>query len=340
MNILVTGASGFLGRDTVAELLQRGHQVRAVIRPSRDISTLPWSNHSAVQLVRLDLEQPTGLTDALSGVDVVIHLAAAKTGSIQAQMQATVTATETLLQSMSAAGIRRLIAISTFSVYDYLHLLPNTVVDENTPLETNPVERDTYAQTKLMQEQLVRQFEQQGGQVTILRPGVVYGRDALWNACLGARKGNVWLRIGNDATLPLTYVENCAAAIANAVEQQQAIGKTINIVDDHLPTQSVYAHKLLEHLTTSPRTLLINWTLMQFLSQIAWQTNKVLFAGRLKLPGLLIPARLHARFKPLRYSNQLAKTVLAWTPHYSLDAALERSIATPVSPLPGSSVSA
>jgi nucleoside-diphosphate-sugar epimerase len=191
-----------------------------------------------------------------------------------------------------------------------------------------------------MQEQLVRQFEQQGGQVTILRPGVVYGRDALWNACLGARKGNVWLRIGNDATLPLTYVENCAAAIANAVEQQQAIGKTINIVDDHLPTQSVYAHKLLEHLTTSPRTLLINWTLMQFLSQIAWQTNKVLFAGRLKLPGLLIPARLHARFKPLRYSNQLAKTVLAWTPHYSLDAALERSIATPVSPLPGSSVSA
>jgi nucleoside-diphosphate-sugar epimerase len=325
MNILVTGASGFLGRYTVAELLRRGHHIRAVVRPSTDDSSLPW--RTSAELVRLDLEQPTGLTEALRGVDAVIHLAAAKTGSLEAQMRATVTATDTLLNAMSETGVRRLIAISTFSVYDYLNLPPNSLIDENTPLDANPADRDAYAQVKLIQEQRVRQFQQQGGLVTILRPGMVYGRDALWNACLGAKAGDrLWLRIGNDATLPLTYVENCAAAIANAVEREQAIGKTINIVDDGLPTQSTYANKLLEQMANSPQTLVINWTLMRLLSQLTWQTNKLL-GKRLKLPGLLIPARLHARFKPLRYSNDLAKTVLAWTPQYSLDAALARSSA-------------
>ena len=45
-----------------------------------------------------------------------------------------------------------------------------------------------------------------------------------------------------------------------------------------------------------------------------------------KIPGLFVPARLHARCKPLRYSNQRIKQVLGWTPRYSLIEALERSI--------------
>jgi 2-alkyl-3-oxoalkanoate reductase len=325
MNILVTGASGFLGCYTVAELLRRGHQVRAVVRPATDVSRFAWHSSPRVELVRLDLAQANGLVAALQEVDAVVHLAAAKSGDWQAQLSGTVTTTENLLKAMTEANVQRLIAISTFSVYDYLHLPAGTILDENSPLEPNPTQRDGYAQTKLMQEALIREFAQNQGKVTILRPGIVYGRDALWNACLGAKSGNVWLRIGTDAILPLTYVENCATAIASAAERQQAIGATINIVDDQLPTQSVYANKLLEHMSAAPRVIVINWTAMRLLARLIWQMNQTLFAGRLKLPGLLIPARLHARFKPLQYSNLHAKQVLAWTPQYSLDAALERS---------------
>jgi 2-alkyl-3-oxoalkanoate reductase len=98
----------------------------------------------------------------------------------------------------------------------------------------------------------------------------------------------------------------------------------VNLIDDALPTQHVYINQLLARLATPPRTLALDWTVMQGLAQLLWQTNRWLFAGRLKLPGLLIPARLHARFKPLQYSNLHAKQILAWTPAYSFEAALDR----------------
>lgn len=320
MNILVTGASGFLGRYGVAELLRRDHQVRALSR-----GKLPWQ-HPALTQVEADLNQ-SNLAEALSGIDAVVHLAAAKTGDFQAQISSTVTATERLMQAMQAASVTRLVAISSFSVYDYRALAPNSLLDETSPLEANPAERDVYAQVKLMQEARVRQFgQQQAGQsgVTILRPGIIYGRDALWNASLGAKAGQLWLQIDSGATLPLTYVENCASAIANALAQDAAVGKTLNIIDDNLPTQSAYLAQVLPRLDNAPRLVSLPWGAMNLLSNLAWNTNKAL-AGKLKLPGLLIPARLQARFKPLRYSNQQAKQILAWSPEYSLEQALDRS---------------
>ena len=215
MNILVTGASGFLGRYTVAELLRRGHQVRALSR-----GKLPWQ-HPALTLAEADLNQ-SNLAEALSGIDAVIHLAAAKTGDFQAQMASTVTATERLIQALQTAAVTRLVAISSFSVYDYQALAPNALLDETSPIESNPSERDVYAQVKLMQESRVRQF---GQGVTLLRPGIIYGKDALWNASLGAKTGSLWLQIDSGATLPLTYVENCASAIASAIEREAAIGQ-------------------------------------------------------------------------------------------------------------------
>lgn len=315
MNILVTGASGFLGQYAAAELLRRGHQVRALSRRPLD-----WQ-HPALSQVEADLTQ-SDLSHALSGIDAVVHLAAAKTGDFLAQMASTVTATERLLQAMQQANITRLVGISSFSVYDYQALSPHSLLDETAPIEANPSDRDSYAQLKLIQEARLRQFDQ--GSATILRPGIIYGREAFWNASLGAKASSLWLQIDSGATLPLTYVENCASAIACAVESEAAIGQTLNIIDDDLPTQSTYLAQVLPRLSDPPRLISLPWSSVQLLANLAWQTHKAL-AGKLKLPGLLIPARLQARFKPLRYSNQQAKQVLGWIPEYSLAAALDRS---------------
>lgn len=326
MKLLVTGASGFLGQYVVTQALRCGFDVRATLRPSSNLFRLPWHNHPKVELARFDLQQ-SNIVDALVDVDAVIHLAAAKQGNFDTQYATTVVGTENLLQAMEKAQVRRLVGISTFSVFDYLHIPSRAIISEDSPIEREPKQRDVYAQTKLIQEKLFRDFQEKSGyDVTIIRPGMVYGRDNLWNACLGSQVGDrLWIRIGQHAQIPLTYVENCAEAIVSAVQSQKAIGQTINIVDDDLPTQSVYAHKLAVLMKREPLTISINWTVMRLLAQTTWLCNKLLLAGKMKVPGVLIPARLHARVKPLRYSNIRAQEVLNWKPKYSLDVALERS---------------
>jgi nucleoside-diphosphate-sugar epimerase len=327
MKLLVTGASGFLGKYVVAEALQRGFQVRAVIRHTSNEKRLPWRNSANLELIRVDLTRSQGLEDALRDIDTVVHLAAAKQGNYETQYGNTVVATENLLKAMVAKNIKRLVAISTFSVFNYLSIPDGEIINEDSPIENQPLYRDIYAQTKLIQENLFREFEQRDrGEVTILRPGIVYGRNNLWNAHLGVNlKNRLWVRIGSNSQLPLTYVENCAQAIVNACMRQEAIGKTLNIVDNDLPTQKIYADKILEKLSPHPSKIGINWALMRLLSRSAWLSNKVLLFGKMKLPGILIPARLEARFKPFRYSNENAQKILDWQPLYSLDEALKRS---------------
>lgn len=326
MKLLVTGASGFLGQYVVTAALRRGHQVRAVVRPASEQTQLPWLNHPNLELERWDLQQQPH-SAVLDGVDAVIHLAAAKQGNFETQYANTVVATENLLQAMVTAQVRRLVAISSFSVFDYLYVPIGTMINEDSPLESEPKQRDVYAQTKLLQENIVRNFhEKAGGQVTIVRPGMVYGRDDLWNACLGVKVSDrLWIRIGGQAQMPLTYVENCAEAIVMAAESPAAIGQTLNIVDNDLPTQNVYAQKLKDLMSQSPHTIPLSWTVSRLVAQTLWLANQLVFAGKIKLPGILVPARLHARFKPLHYTNIRAQQVLGWRPQYDLETALARS---------------
>ena len=247
----VTGATGFLGRYVVAEALRRGHEVSAVVRPSADGLAVPGPGHPALRLVRDDLRRPTGLVDALRSVDVVVHLAAVKGGDFADQFAGTVVATENLLGAMSEAGVDRMVLTSTFSVYD--HRGSHGTVDESTPLEAEPLLRDGYAQTKLLQEQLVRRFEtEDGGRLTVLRPGIVYGREELWHSCLGVPAGDRFAVIGPAGVMPLAYVENCADAIVTSGERDDTAGVTANVVDGDLPTRWRFARELraLDPLTT------------------------------------------------------------------------------------------
>jgi nucleoside-diphosphate-sugar epimerase len=311
----------------VAEALQRGHFVRALDRPESAVLRPPWSGQPAVEPVWMDLAGGIDLDGALEGMDAVVHLAAAKEGSFEEQYRGTVVGTSKLLEAMDRTGALRLVLLSTFSLFDYLHISAGERIDENSPLEPDPRQRDPYARTKLMQEESVRDFERdRGAAVTVLRAGVVYGRDQLWNPRLGvALRSTLWLRIGNRAQIPLTYVENCAEAIVRAAECEEAVGRTLHIVDDDPPTQRAYAEAVAERMVPRPRMISLSWSLMRALARLAWEFDRRLLGDRVALPGVLVPARLHARFKPLRYSNEHARRTLGWVPRYDFAAALDRS---------------
>jgi 2-alkyl-3-oxoalkanoate reductase len=326
MKVLITGASGFLGQYVVPSLLASGHRVRVVVRPGRDFQSFSWSqHHEQLEVVEADLAACPFDYSILLDVDAVIHLAASKASDFEVAYRDTVVATQNLLEAMEKSQIWRLIALSSFSVYDYSDIKKGNCLDETLPLDTNPELRDAYAHTKLLQEQAICAFAVlPEAAVTILRPGMIYGKDSVWNACQGTGAGPTWLLIGPAAQMPLTYVENCAEAIVATLETGQAVGEVLNIVDDDLPTRKAYTAALIQLGDWSPTVIPIPWVIFRSVATLVWSGNQILLGGKLKLPGLLSPARLDARLKPLTYTNAKAKRVLGWQPRYSWQVSLER----------------
>jgi nucleoside-diphosphate-sugar epimerase len=331
-SIFVTGATGFVGRHVVAEAAARGHQVVALVRPASSTSALdPAIETGQVSVVRGDLASPD-LADHMAGCDVVVHLAAVKGGDFFSRFAGTVIGTESLLTAARTAGVRHLVAVSTFSVYDYGRRPARSVFDEDFPVIDDPRGRDEYAETKLYQDELYRDFgDEPDNLMVMVRPGMIYGRDQLWHPLLGGEFGPIDLRVGARARPPITYVENTAEALVLAAEAlldpsraASVDGEVINIVDDDLPTQADYV-KSVGALEATPSALLVPLPVMKVFASAVAAINRRVFDGRMKVPSIALPDQVDARFKPFDYRNDKAKRLLGWTPRFDLQAALRRS---------------
>lgn len=167
MKILITGASGFVGRAATAALLNRGHQVVALLLPGDET---PMAAGAAV--VRGDITAPETLPPALAGCDSVVHLAGAvgygqswdRCGAIN------VDGTRNVARAAIAAGARRFLHMSSVSVYGRDH---SRRLHEDVPLRKIG---EPYGDTKIDAEHLVRGLSLSGDlDLTILRPTVIYG---------------------------------------------------------------------------------------------------------------------------------------------------------------------
>lgn len=325
MKVLVTGANGFLGRHVVAALLARGHTVRALIRPAARIDHLDWP--AAVEIYRADLRAPRDLSPAFAdGIDVLVHLAAAVTGGEEAQFVATVVGTERLLDAMARSATRRLVLASSFSVYDWSEITGQ--LSEDSPLEAEPYNRDGYAVAKIWQERVTRRLAtQHGWDLTVLRPGFIWGPGNAYLACLGQQIGPLHLVFSPLAQLPLTYVENCASAFACATEHPQAPNQTFNVLDGPTLRTWGYLGRYLQGTHQRGWRLPIPYRLAYAFTLLAQKISQYIFRnqGGGKLPSILVPCRFEARFKPLTYDDTKLRLLLGWQPPISLTEAMRRS---------------
>lgn len=169
MQILVTGATGFIGSKLVEELLNRNYKVRTLSRKPLETYKIKWSK--VVMSIRGDLKNRESINKAVQGTDVVIHLAA-QLGSWQAKekdyYETNVEGTKILVEESEKAGIQHFIYISTAGVFGRLKQVP---ADEFHPC--NP--RYLYEKTKYLAEQYILNEIREGFPATILRPSHVYG---------------------------------------------------------------------------------------------------------------------------------------------------------------------
>src|SRR6185437_14114644 len=227
MRVLVSGAGGFLGQYVVDRLIERGHSVRAIIRPA---SIEPrWDGK--VDVFRADLRVHDKLVSAFDEIDALIHVAAATSGSEDSQFSSSVVATERFLDAMAQSACRRLIHVSSLVVYDWSRA--RSVMDEKTPLSNDSYDMGAYTIAKAWQERLVlSSAKAHAWELTIMRPGFLWGLKHAEIAGMGRRFGRVYLMFGPFTRLPLSHVLNCADCIVAAAERQAAIGETFNVIDD------------------------------------------------------------------------------------------------------------
>ena len=155
--ILVTGATGYIGRHIVARLVEKGERPRCLVRDTRRAATLLAADK--VEMVQGDTTQAATLEAAVRGIDTIIHCAFItadhKAPNMQYYEATNVQGTANLIKAAQAAGVKRVIEMSG--------------------LGTKPDKPGTYMQGRYLAEKMLIES---GLDWTIIRPSVLFGKDA------------------------------------------------------------------------------------------------------------------------------------------------------------------
>ena len=324
MKVLLTGAGGFLGQHLAVSLLAGGVEgLRLHFRrspPQGFVETLQARfPEAAIQVVFANLASRQGLTDIIGNADCILHAAAGMRGASADMFANTVVGTRNLLEAAGAAGVGRIVLISSFSVFRTSQLESGAILTEETPVEPVGVERGSYAFAKTRQEQIFREMQSRFNfDWSIVRPGVIYGPGGpVLSSRVGIQAFGLFFSLGGNALLPLTHVENCSDAIARVTLQARS-GSVFNIVDDDLPTCRAYLRAY--RVRVRPlRVVPVPYALLLLGSSGLARYSR---ASRGQLPAILTPYTVRSMFRPLRYSNDALKG-LGWRPRIPTAEALD-----------------
>jgi 2-alkyl-3-oxoalkanoate reductase len=325
MRVAITGITGFLGGSLAHTLIQRGHQVIGIVRPTSPSGHL---RPLGVDLRVAPLENAAPLRAALSGADVLVH-AAAKVhhlGPWRDFVTNTIQGTRAALDAAVAAGLPHFIQISTVGVYGFPPARGGAPF-----VETDGQGRihrwNYYSRAKAEAETIVHAAQQTGRiAATVFRPTWIYGpRDA---AILGrltdALRQRRFRWIGDaDNRLSLVYVTDAANAIALAVERDAARGQTYNIcADEFSPTQAEFITRLCELLQLPLPTRRLSYRAAYALA-LASECATQATAGRLRLPWTRLSVLLLGGHR--RFANDKLRQELGWQPQVSFAEGIVRA---------------
>ncbi|MBT5941878.1 MAG: SDR family oxidoreductase [Rhodospirillaceae bacterium] len=307
--ILITGATGFVGQAVCKKLREGGHMLTGTTR-TPDQGAGP----ERVPLYHIpEIGPDTDWSQAVSGADIVIHLAARvhvmkdrSPDPLADYRNVNTAGTRKLAQQAAAAGVKRFVFISTIKV-----------AGENSPVsgfteDDHAMPEDPYGVSKWEAEQALADISRSTGlEVVILRPPLVYGPGV---------KGNflsLFEAINKNRVLPLGAIQNhrsflsvfnLADAIATAAEHPNAAGQTFFVADEHAISTPDLVRKIAAALDTKPR--LLNFPL-----------------GLLKIAGFLTgkSAAVQRVAGSLTVNTRRIQTQLNWHPPVSMEDGLKET---------------
>jgi nucleoside-diphosphate-sugar epimerase len=314
--VLVTGANGFTGSYLCKRLLQRGDQVRALVRRKSNLSLLKDVD---VEYFYADISNGEPLDAAAKGVDVVFHIAALyRTEGVPKRVfyEVNVDGTERLLKAAKAAGVSRFVHCSTVGVQGEIKNPPAT---EQAPF--NP--GDHYQLSKMEGELLARRFfreRQLPG--TVVRPVGIYGPgDSRFFKLFNFIQNGKFRMIGDGKVLyHMTYVEDLVEGIILAGEKDEALDEVFTIGGDEYVTLADLVDRISKILgkPVSQKSIPV-WPV--------WVAGLVLemICRPLRINPPLHRRRLDFFIKDRAFDISKAKKLLGYQPKVKLDEGLRRT---------------
>jgi nucleoside-diphosphate-sugar epimerase len=245
MEVLLTGASGLLGYHLISALQERGDSVRALVLPAEDASRLETRG---VRIFRGDIRQPATLIAPCAGVDTIFHLAGMMGLwlPLAAYHAVNVDGTENVCRAALRAGVRRLVHVSSWTVYG---MDLGRAASEDFPLDPF---QEPYAITKTDGDRVVqRLIAEEGLPAAIVRPGTFFGPgDRLHFGRMADRvRAGKGLIVGNGRNaLPFVYVTDVARGLMLAAQRDEAVGQAFNITNDEPLTQEEFLRAIATEL--------------------------------------------------------------------------------------------
>jgi nucleoside-diphosphate-sugar epimerase len=306
--VLITGATGLIGRTLCPRLAEAGYEVRAILRSDRELPS-----YITEKVVVGDISAVSDWRYALADVDVVVH-AAARTHVIEAEenvlryVETNVSATKRLVAAAAQEGVSRFVYISSIKV--------NGEDSGTTPFDADsvPDPKDAYGRSKLAAELVVRsEAAEFGMEFAIVRPPLVYGPGVQANFLRLMR----W--VDRERFLPLAAVRNQRSLVSvwNLSElimlllwHPMANGKIWLVADNETPSTPALICKLAAALQRRPRLFAVPVRALTFAAALAGRGRELS-----RLCGSLV------------VDCSRTRQILDWNPTLSLEEGLARTAA-------------
>lgn len=305
MNILVTGATGFIGKRLVERLLEKGHEVTCL---ARETSKVDFLKEKGVPLEIGDITDLEQVERAFREVrpEYVFHCAAKLYDTADNLYRANVLGTMSICRACLKYGISRLIYLSSVAVVSGNDQAPLT---EDLPYKTtNP-----YGWSKAEAERVVITFRNKGLPVAIIRPCMVYGDEephALPKILEKAARRRI-PTLGMDGLreqLRLVHVNNVVQVLELALEKEEALSGTFFVADEEIITIRRFLEIISDELGAGPPPVIPGWAVK----------------AALVLPP--IRRKFQRVFKDRVYDISRARDLLGYEPEVSTEEGLRKMV--------------